>query len=552
MFVDIRRRPRPERREDHDEQGYVVVFFALLLIPLLIVAGIVVDLGNARQQRQRAQSVADSAALAGAQGISDQPKDPVTQAFAYAFKSLVGDPSPAGTQTSCGSNCQSYTASGYTVQVTTPWQSDPSMVHDQLCFTVPISLSAAFSSSPTKVCASATAEYVVPAGAGGFWLGSYAADITAPTFDAGLANSALGGLAKTGSPLNISLIGYQGLAATNVDLGTLAVDGGFGTVDSLVNAKVSNANFAIAVINAVNNASPGTLVSADVAAIKLALGNGGAFTVGQYLRFAQGTNGNAGSVVVNMADLFFGSLTGAAYLANGSNALSVPAANLNVLGLANAGLTLNVIQPAQHYTGPVGGPTCPNPVPPATTANLCTAQISGTLNGTLNDINLGNNTEVNLSLSIPISGADASALLTSVNCAAQKFTVAVTTAGLSFNPITIGFTIKVLGIPVPVNLTASWTQAGGFANLTFQAPFSPPTVYTVSNGAFGPLTINLGGLGIGLPGGTVSAITNALQPVLANVTQKLAPSLGLNGPGATVWNDTPGPSCGNAILSLNQ
>ena len=52
-----------------DERGVIAVMFALLLVLMLGIMALVVDLGNARQQRRAAQAGADSSALAGGEAI---------------------------------------------------------------------------------------------------------------------------------------------------------------------------------------------------------------------------------------------------------------------------------------------------------------------------------------------------------------------------------------------------------------------------------------------------------------------------------------------------
>ncbi len=52
-----------------DERGVIAVMFALLLVLMLGILALVVDLGNARQQRRVAQASADAAALAGGEAI---------------------------------------------------------------------------------------------------------------------------------------------------------------------------------------------------------------------------------------------------------------------------------------------------------------------------------------------------------------------------------------------------------------------------------------------------------------------------------------------------
>ena len=57
------------RRYHRDERGVVAVMFAFMLVLMLAVVALVIDLGNARQQRRAAQASADSSSLAGGEAI---------------------------------------------------------------------------------------------------------------------------------------------------------------------------------------------------------------------------------------------------------------------------------------------------------------------------------------------------------------------------------------------------------------------------------------------------------------------------------------------------
>jgi Flp pilus assembly protein TadG len=57
------------RARRDDERGVIAVMFALFLVVVLGIVALVVDLGNARQQRREAQASADAAALAGGEAI---------------------------------------------------------------------------------------------------------------------------------------------------------------------------------------------------------------------------------------------------------------------------------------------------------------------------------------------------------------------------------------------------------------------------------------------------------------------------------------------------
>jgi len=57
---------------DRDQQdGYVLLVFALLLVPMMIIAALAIDYGSWALQANRQQSAADAAALAGAPVLPD-------------------------------------------------------------------------------------------------------------------------------------------------------------------------------------------------------------------------------------------------------------------------------------------------------------------------------------------------------------------------------------------------------------------------------------------------------------------------------------------------
>lgn len=63
------RRPHRTRRRDDATSGQTLPIVCLFIVGLLVVAGAVIDLGNAYLQRQEVQRAADAAALAGAVAI---------------------------------------------------------------------------------------------------------------------------------------------------------------------------------------------------------------------------------------------------------------------------------------------------------------------------------------------------------------------------------------------------------------------------------------------------------------------------------------------------
>src|SRR3954452_17613267 len=116
------------------DEGFSILLVALLLVVFMIVTAIVVDLGNARQQKREAQAAADAGALAGAQDLYASPHVPGGCADAncsaayYTFASAQIVPSSAANLASgrgsctqetvvAGETCYQYTVSSTTVDV---------------------------------------------------------------------------------------------------------------------------------------------------------------------------------------------------------------------------------------------------------------------------------------------------------------------------------------------------------------------------------------------------------------------------------------------------
>ncbi len=177
-----RRRPRSAG----DERGLALIYLALVLTILMIMAALVVDIGNARQQKTSAQNAVDGAALSAAQVLmttkSSQPQNVFDLAAntAYNALSLHHPVSAAGTCAAAGSSavppavCQDYqyTSSGilYDVQVTTPFIGpgevvpDTSMLNVKSCWSVPTVFGRVIGQNSIPICAVATAQNGVGTG----------------------------------------------------------------------------------------------------------------------------------------------------------------------------------------------------------------------------------------------------------------------------------------------------------------------------------------------------------------------------------------------------
>ena len=74
------------KKKISEQKGQVAVIIAILVVCLLGVTALVIDLGSLYQVRGSFQTVADSAALAGAQELPEDPNNAVQVAIDYAAR----------------------------------------------------------------------------------------------------------------------------------------------------------------------------------------------------------------------------------------------------------------------------------------------------------------------------------------------------------------------------------------------------------------------------------------------------------------------------------
>jgi Flp pilus assembly protein TadG len=142
-----------------DERGVTMVIFALLIVALLIIVAIVIDLGNARQQKRQLQNAADAAALAGAGDLGTvNAANACTTAYSYSYNNMQLGTAPSSCPTSS-------TAGNVTISVTTPYTGPPafsasSLVNVRACKDVGTSFARIIGVTSVHVCGNATARKV--------------------------------------------------------------------------------------------------------------------------------------------------------------------------------------------------------------------------------------------------------------------------------------------------------------------------------------------------------------------------------------------------------
>ncbi|MDO9422614.1 MAG: pilus assembly protein TadG-related protein [Methylobacter sp.] len=329
------------------QRGALGILGALTLLLSVLFTALAVDTGRLMLEQRRLQSVADMAALDASSQSGSCGDGTLATAQAAAEASAARNNHPVdGTRTL---NAALGNTSAGTDGVRRFASGDPATamsVEVVAGNTVSASLFAGgLLGGEAILQASAVAERQALAG---FSAGSGLVSLNSE--DSALLNSLLGGI--LGSAVNLSLVSYQGIAATNVTLLNLVeAAAGVGTVQELLAADLSvgelleiyaNAVNASGVANADATAAMQTLINANVSTLSAAFGDVLAVTTPNVEE--------AASASVNLFDL----ITTTALVANGENALTLPLAVNLPGGLLDVNTILKVIEPPQIAIGPPG------------------------------------------------------------------------------------------------------------------------------------------------------------------------------------------------------
>ncbi|MEY2463835.1 MAG: hypothetical protein QOH64_1973 [Acidimicrobiaceae bacterium] len=180
-----------------------------------------------------------------------------------------------------------------------------------------------------------------------YQIGSFLASASFTPERTNLLNAVLGRALGGGGGLSLDAVSYQGLANGSVTLRQITTQMGLaspndffvGTVNArqffLASARALSANGGtVGAVNALN-AMAATVGSNTTLAGSGVIGRGGQFSV-------TGSQGRTSAADVGMNVLNI--VQGAAFLINGSNAISVPALTLNIAGLTTTTISLSVIE----------------------------------------------------------------------------------------------------------------------------------------------------------------------------------------------------------------
>lgn len=347
------------RRWDRDERGSVAPFVAISLLVLILMAAFAIDLGVQRIARKDMQALSDAVAVDAARVVDGRTRASIEAGSSTTgamtplgtvldnsvrrnLDSALGTPSRCdggGTRSAVADSCvRAYLVDiddqtgTYPMAGGLPQQVAPGEVPDGVVITSMTTVDFNFSVVIGIGSGDATRSAVagnIPSAC--FRLGSYAAAINTgnSTLLAPL-NSLLG--------LNLSLVGYQGLANTSVSVAGLVATGLVGTADQFLTGNVTVRQLAQASVAVLQNQTPQNQAAITALnAIINASGSTGNIRVSDIINISP-NDGAALNTAISVLDLVGGGLQ----IANGNSAVAIN--GLSVTAGSVLGVTANSIK----------------------------------------------------------------------------------------------------------------------------------------------------------------------------------------------------------------
>lgn len=462
-------------RRRRDERGSVLILATVGLVLAIISAALAIDLGFLAHEVRVDQKVADLAAL-------------------DAVRVLPADPTAAA-QASATRNGFPYSAAGYALVVrwgpskTGPWSSDASTLG---------------TATAVQVSATSPHQNFFPFVAGGqtktrsavaavddkaqFSVGSKLGELDSGD-DTNL-DRVMTAILGTSPAVNLTVVGYQGLAGGSVSLADLvAADPSLGTPDTLLTSSITVRRLAQATLTALNNKGDAASLAAATPLGTFANNIDTSLKVKLVDILSVEQPADPGSVAAEAQFNVFDLITGAgmAGVSDGTHFVNVPNMTVTVPGLASASMKLTVIEPPRISAfGPARYDTATNSW--VTTAR--TAQVRVELTSHIVTCDLLNNC-VDLRMPLMVSAAKATGSLIDIRCPSGSITreadIEVVTTGANGTADNV-LAVKLLGIPLslPPVIHTDVALAGGTTTpaMTFSGPpFPTPIQSTAATGA---------------------------------------------------------------------
>lgn len=369
------------------QRGAVGLYAALVLLLTLLFAVLAVDSARLWMSKRQLQKVADIAAIEASRGLACNATLANVTARAQAAAARNGFGADIGAFPN-----RVETGTVTTVNGRRQFISDGTAgaVHVVATQNVPASLIAGgLFNEDVEIHAEAVSLPDIPVAA--FAIGSTAA--TMDTTESSLMNALLGGM--LGTPINLSLVSYQGLANTDITIAKLMrAHGGALDINEFLNMDFRTDEALRLISTALglqDDLAPGVLN--DTVYLANSVAGNTTLRLGQVLHVNEDVQQAAVDASVNLLSL----LSTILMLSNGQHAIALPL-DLNVLGLASASAYVTVIEAPRIAIGPPAddhGSAC-------TYASSAQVRVDVTAG-----VNLAPLAEITLALSLEAARADA-------------------------------------------------------------------------------------------------------------------------------------------------
>lgn len=333
------------------QRGAIGLMAAGTLAVALVFMLLTVDSGRLYLEKRKLQSIADTSALEAANrgGQCTAGNTAVTYATQNATRNnfiVVAGDSSRGLAVTCGT----LATNASNIRVFSPDSTKSDAIRVIATHTVASSIANGvwnlFSGVPISAQTTLTATAVAALAPPAAQLTIRSTLGTIDSAKASLLNAVIGGL--LGGSLNVSVAGWQGIAATNINLLSylnqlaIQVDVKAGDYATLLNTVVSPTQLLSAAVTVLQqNGAVGTVTLQALNSIQLIAANS-QVTLGKLLGLSTGTS----SAALNTNLQLFSLIQGVAQLANTKSAASL-AYQINIPLVGSASITTKVIEPPQ-------------------------------------------------------------------------------------------------------------------------------------------------------------------------------------------------------------
>lgn len=309
------------------QRGALGLMMAMIMLVLVLFAALAIDMARLTYQQQALQSVADIAALEVSRSnpyyIDPDNSSGIESDLETKYQS-EGKVDTLTVEFGSAAIVDNYWTFSDTLPSTPSFDEDYSAAQVVVTKTVPKSMIAGGLFNGETVELTATAA-IQKSGVVRFGIGTELLSID--TEQSALLNSIFSGV--LGSSVNLNAASYQGLANTQIMLGSLVNEAALGSIDGVLNSNLELANLS-EFLNLDNGV--GDLLN-QVSALDV--------KVGDILGITPGRESAALATTLSALDIIRAATI---YAGNGESGISIPTVDANILGLASSTASLNIIE----------------------------------------------------------------------------------------------------------------------------------------------------------------------------------------------------------------